>query len=122
MSVPLDRVVQFVTGAQHLVETHRPQGRLYAFGHVGDGNIHTAVFLGPDEGEDLQAVCADLYAKMDELVWSFGGSICAEHGVGVENVDRLSGQKSSLELEMMRRIKSLFDPEGRMNPGKLISG
>ena len=120
VSVPLNRIYEFVTCAQKLVAEVRPQGRFYAFGHIGDGNVHTLVFPGNDGDPDFEAVCADLYARMDELVWSFGGSICAEHGVGLENVDRLVGQKSPVEMDMMRKIKTIIDPDGRMNPGKLI--
>ena len=83
--------------------------------------ISTRLFFpGDDDGADYDTVCANLYKMVDELVWSLGGSICAEHGVGIENVQRLHGQKSTLELDMMRNIKGLFDPQGLMNPGKLI--
>ncbi len=128
VSVPIDRVTEFLEQAKHLVLNLRPQARFYAFGHIGDGNVHTIVFPGGGGGgggdnddSDLDQICTELYARMDELIWSFGGSICAEHGVGTENVDRLAGQKSETELQLMRAIKQLFDPEGRMNPGKLIS-
>lgn len=121
VSIPLDQTYAFLTQAQEVVDKIRPQGRFYAFGHIGDGNIHAGVIPGGDSDPDFPAVCAELYARMDQLVWSFGGSICAEHGVGLENVDRLIGQKSQIELDMMRQIKQLFDPEDRMNPGKLIA-
>ncbi len=126
-SVPIDQVTEFIEQAKHLVLTLRPQARFYAFGHIGDGNVHILVFPGGDgdggeiDASDIDEICAELYARMDQLIWSFGGSICAEHGVGTENVERLTGQKSETELQMMRQIKRLFDPDGRMNPGKLIS-
>ena len=121
VSVPVSRVCDFITAAQDLVQSLHPDGQFYAFGHVGDGNIHTVAFPGNDGEPDFKEACADLYARMDKLVWSFNGSICAEHGVGIENAKRLQGQKSDVEMDMMRRIKQLFDPDNRMNPGKLIA-
>ena len=121
VSVPVSSVCDFITAAQKLVESLHPDGQFYAFGHVGDGNIHTIAFPGNDSDPDFKDACANLYARMDELVWSFNGSICAEHGVGIENAKRLQGQKSAVELNLMRKIKQLFDPDNRMNPGKLIA-
>lgn len=120
VSVPIDRVTEFLPLAKQLVEDLCPQGRFYAFGHVGDGNLHTMAFPGIEEGPEADALCAKLYARMDALIWSLDGSICAEHGVGIENVKRLTGQKSEIELELMSSIKALLDPDGRMNPGKVI--
>lgn len=120
VSVPTSLIVDFVQEAENLLLKARPQGRFYVFGHVGDGNLHTMFFPG-DEGEDgYDMICSNLYEKIDQLVWSLGGSICAEHGVGSENVGRLAGQKSEIEFELMRRIKDLFDPDQLMNPGKLL--
>ncbi|MEP1207766.1 MAG: FAD-binding oxidoreductase [Rhizobiaceae bacterium] len=121
VSVPIDRVVDFIEQARQLVLDSHNDAIFYAFGHIGDGNIHTIAFPGGNDGESGQSARSTLYEKMDRLVWSFGGSICAEHGVGTENVNRLVDQKPAIEMEMMREIKRLFDPEGRMNPGKLIS-
>lgn len=59
--------------------------------------------------------------EIDRLIWSLGGSIVAEHGVGKAFVDRMPGQKSAVEYEMMQNIKALFDPQGIMNPGKLLN-
>lgn len=120
VSVPIDCVPEFIVRAERLVLDICPSGRFYAFGHVGDGNLHTMAFPGMDEGPEAEADCAKLYERMDALIWSLGGSICAEHGVGIENVKRLAGQKSEIELELMHSIKSLLDPDGRMNPGKVI--
>lgn len=120
VSVPIDRIVEFVERAKALVRDKRPQGWFYAFGHVGDGNLHTMIYPGDDDSPNYEKDQFDLVRMIDELVWSLGGSICAEHGVGIENRNRLHGQKSPLELTMMRDIKTLFDPEGLMNPGKLI--
>ncbi|MGI9366004.1 MAG: FAD-binding oxidoreductase [Rhizobiaceae bacterium] len=120
ISVPTSSVIEFVQKAEGLLLHERPQGRFYVFGHVGDGNLHTMFFPG-GEGEDgYDEICSRLYGKIDQLVWSLGGSICAEHGVGTESVERLAGQKSEIELELMRKVKNMFDPDHLMNPGKLL--
>ena len=120
VSVPINRVTEFITLAEKLVKEVCPLGRFYAFGHVGDGNLHTMAFPGVDDGPEADALCEKLYEQMDALIWSLDGSICAEHGVGIENVKRLTGQKSDIELELMRSIKTLLDPDLRLNPGKVI--
>jgi len=96
--------------------------RVIAFGHVGDGNLHMSIFPGGGAPGDpaFDALCKRIVGEIDDLIWSYGGSICAEHGVGVENFARLPGQKSALELEMMARLRMLFDPDGLFNPGKLF--
>jgi len=93
-----------------------------AFGHVGDGNLHTSIFPeGGSPGDpEFDALCKRIVREIDELIWSYGGSICAEHGVGVENFERLPGQKPAVELEMMARLRTLFDPQGLFNPGKVF--
>ena len=120
VSVPINKVTEFIARAERVIEDICPQGQLYAFGHVGDGNLHTMVFPGEDDGPQTARIVERLYEEIDALIWSLGGSICAEHGVGIENVKRLRGQKSDVELELMHRIKSLLDPNDRMNPGKVV--
>lgn len=121
-SVPIDRIVPFLAEAQKRAHVIREDLRVIAFGHVGDGNLHMSIF--PEEGEpgnaNFDALCKRIVGEIDELIWSYGGSICAEHGVGVENLERLPGQKPAVELEMMARIRDLFDPRGLFNPGKVF--
>jgi D-lactate dehydrogenase (cytochrome) len=121
VSVPVSKVAEFVVRASAAVEATLPGIRPVAFGHVGDGNIHfnlsqpkgaeTAVFL---------ARWAEFNHIVHDLVQRFGGSISAEHGIGRLKRDELPRYKSALELELMRRIKAAFDPEGLMNPGKVL--
>ncbi|MFN3891747.1 MAG: FAD-binding oxidoreductase [Beijerinckiaceae bacterium] len=121
-SVPIDRIVPFLAEAQKRAHAIREDLRVIAFGHVGDGNLHMSIFPegGAPGNAAFDALCKRVVGEIDELVWSYGGSICAEHGVGVENFDRLPGQKPAIELEMMARIRDLFDPRGIFNPGKLF--
>jgi FAD/FMN-containing dehydrogenase len=92
----------------------------YVFGHVGDGNLHLTVWPASSEAGLLEARSAALVDAIDRLIWSYNGTISAEHGLGQELRDRIVGQKPEIELELMRRIKAAFDPQGLLNPGKLL--
>jgi FAD/FMN-containing dehydrogenase len=121
-SVPIDRIVPFLDEAQRTANRIRSDLRVIAFGHVGDGNLHMSIFPegGAPGDEAFDALCKRVVAEIDQLIWSYGGSICAEHGVGVENFARLPGQKPEIELELMARVRELFDPRGIFNPGKIF--
>ncbi|MBM3608530.1 MAG: FAD-binding oxidoreductase, partial [Alphaproteobacteria bacterium] len=115
-SVPIDRIIPFLGEAEGRARALEPNAKLIAFGHAGDGNLHMSVWPEGTPGDPaFDTLCKQIVSAIDELIWSYGGSICAEHGVGVENFDRVQGQKSTLEFEMMARIKMLFDPDGLMN-------
>ncbi|MEM7025277.1 MAG: FAD-binding oxidoreductase [Pseudomonadota bacterium] len=120
VSVPIDRIIPFVQQAEAIVAAIQPEARFYAFGHVGDGNLHVYVWPQGNPGPARDALCAQIYQQVDALIWRMGGSICAEHGVGVVNISRIVGQKSAIEHEMMQKLRALFDPQGIMNPGKMI--
>jgi len=120
-SVPIDRIIPFLQQAQAIVADLQPEARFDAFGHVGDGNLHVSVWPQGETGPAFEALCAEIYRRVDALIWSLDGSICAEHGIGLVNVARVLGQKSAIELEMMRKVRALFDPQGIMNPGKMIA-
>lgn len=120
MAVPVDRVVDFLQAATRALDEEVPGTEVYAFGHVGDGNLHFSFFPGPQADmaafERRSPALRDL---VDELTWRFDGTISAEHGVGQEMRQRLVGQKPSIELELARTIKAVLDPHGLMNPGKV---
>ena len=122
VSVPIDKIVPFLSHAQRSAHAIRDDLRVIAFGHVGDGNLHMSIFPeGGSPGDTaFDALCKRVVSEIDELIWSYGGSICAEHGVGVENFDRLPGQKPTIEFEMMARIRDIFDPQGLFNPDKIF--
>lgn len=94
-----------------------PGAICYAVGHVGDGNIHYSAFPSDSASSDIHQ---EVYDVIDELIWSMDGSIVAEHGVGSIFVDRMRKQKSDIEYAMMQTVKNSFDPQGIMNPGKLL--
>lgn len=121
MAIPVDRVVEFLERAGPVVDAIVPGTRTFGFGHIGDGNIHFSIYPGADaDAEAFDADGSTLERAIDELTWEFGGTISAEHGVGTLMRERLSHQKSALELELMRTVKAALDPTGIMNPGKVI--
>lgn len=121
VSVPVGRIAEFITRADALVAETCPGATPYAVSHLGDGNVHYSAFADPAMPgfEDKKA---QTLRSIDELIWSFGGSVVAEHGVGSVFVDRMRGQKSDVEYALQQGIKRLIDPSGLMNPGKLILG
>jgi FAD/FMN-containing dehydrogenase len=121
VAVPVARVPELVARANQLVELMIPGARPVPFGHLGDGNIHYNVSQPP--GMD-RAIFLNyweaLNAAVHEIVLDLGGSISAEHGIGRMKRDLLPHAKQPLELELMRKIKAAFDPNGILNPGKLL--
>ena len=121
VSVPISRIPEFVERADQALTEAFPGLRIVAFGHIGDGNLHynqsqaaaglNAAFLAAQP--TVNRIVHDL---VDEL----GGSISAEHGIGQLKRDELLRYKSPVEIEMMRAIKRVLDPQGLMNPGKVL--
>ncbi|MEX0283295.1 MAG: FAD-binding oxidoreductase [Paracoccaceae bacterium] len=122
VSVPIDSIVPFLSAAETVARKHQPQAISYAIGHVGDGNIHYSIFPEDDPSIDMDALCQTYLDEIDALIWSMGGSVTAEHGVGKIFVDRVVAQKSDVEYDLLQRIKATLDPQGIMNPGKLLTG
>jgi FAD/FMN-containing dehydrogenase len=94
---------------------------MVVFGHLGDGNLHYNV--SPPEGADHDAFMAQqdaLNRLVHDAVAAHGGSISAEHGIGVLRRDELPRYKSPVELALMRTLKRALDPLGIMNPGKML--
>jgi FAD/FMN-containing dehydrogenase len=115
VSVPISQTAQFIERAAAALRARYPDVRIYAFGHVGDGNIHYNI--GPERlVREREAVNRIVY----DTVAALGGSISAEHGLGQLKRDEIRAHKSPLELELMRRIKSALDPQGLFNPGKVL--
>jgi FAD/FMN-containing dehydrogenase len=121
VSVPIAAIPVFMKEAAKLVEEIVPGARLVPFGHLGDGNIHYNI--SQPVGADKKAFLArweEVSAAVHGLVARLGGSISAEHGIGRMKKDLLAGVKSAVEMEMMRAIKRTLDPNGILNPGKVL--
>jgi FAD/FMN-containing dehydrogenase len=121
VAVPVALVPEFLDRALAAVTALVPGCRPVPFGHLGDGNIHFNV--NQPIGADKAAFLDQWEAMNDEvhaIVAALGGSISAEHGIGVAKRDLLPGVKSQVELDLMRAIKMTLDPGGILNPGKVL--
>jgi D-lactate dehydrogenase (cytochrome) len=121
ISVPVAAVPAFIAEADTAVVKLIPGSRPVPFGHLGDGNIHYNV------SQPIGANAADFLARWHEvnavvfaIVMRMGGSISAEHGIGVLKRDELPDVKDKVAISLMRGIKALLDPLGIMNPGKVL--
>ena len=98
-----------------------PGVRPCPFGHIGDGNIHLNFSQPVDMDKAAFLARWDaVNAIVHGIVGELGGTISAEHGIGVLKRDMLRQVKSPLEIDLMRRIKQVFDPNGILNPGKVL--
>ena len=121
ISVPVAKIPEFIKKAGPAVQALIPGARLMTFGHMGDGNLHYNISQPIDAGTAaFLARWGEVNALVHSIVHEFNGSISAEHGIGQLKRDELRLYKQPLALELMRAIKSVFDPNGIMNPGKLI--
>ncbi|WP_040496502.1 FAD-binding oxidoreductase [Ilumatobacter nonamiensis] len=120
LAIPPDRIERFLTLASAAVAEILADALSYAFGHVGDGNIHFTVLRPDGDDRDLERVAPDITAAIDRIVWDLGGTISAEHGLGRELRSRIVGQKPEIEFELMRTIKAALDPDDRLNPDVML--
>lgn len=121
VSVPIAKIPEFLEVASKSASEYMPNIRICAFGHMGDGNIHYNISqpIGADKQEFLSH-----WKAMNEIVHGIvlqmNGSISAEHGIGQLKRDELVAIKEPIEIALMQGIKHTFDPNGIMNPGKLL--
>jgi FAD/FMN-containing dehydrogenase len=122
ISIPVSRIPEFCTETDALLKHEIAGVRLVNFGHLGDGNLHYNVQAPEDD--DMQAFLREQEERVNALVFDqvrkFGGSISAEHGIGTLKVGKLPHYKSPVALKMMRAVKDALDPQGIMNPGKVL--
>jgi FAD/FMN-containing dehydrogenase len=122
ISVPVERMPEFILAASPAIESRYPGAQVAAFGHLGDGNVHFHVLAphgatpGVWEEREGKAISAQVY----DLVTQWGGSISAEHGIGQMKVGELGRLGDPVALAMMRAVKTALDPQGLLNPGKLV--
>jgi len=121
ISVPVAAVPDFIGQADAAVVKLIPGSRPVPFGHLGDGNIHYNVSqpVGGDTA-DFMSRWHEVNAIVFEIVLRMGGSISAEHGIGVLKRDELPDVKDKVAIELMRSLKAMLDPLGIMNPGKVL--
>ncbi len=121
VSVRISAMPAFLEETQKLLGEAYPHFDVVWFGHIGDGNLHINV-LKPDGLDDAEFVsqCEQVTKLLAESLKRHQGSISAEHGIGLVKKGYLESTRSAVEIEMMRGIKRVLDPEGLMNPGKLF--
>lgn len=121
VSLPLNRLVDFIAEATELVKQRIPGVLVCCFGHAGDGNVHFNLTQPADmDGALFLDLWAEINMIVHDVVHRMDGSIAAEHGVGQLKRDELTRYKEPVELEMMRSIKRALDPGNLCNPGKVI--
>ncbi len=122
ISVPVDAMPSFMIDAARAVETAFPDTVASAFGHLGDGNVHFHVRAPADADADRWRAETGhrASAMVHDLVVAAGGSISAEHGIGQMKRDELARLSDPVRMATMRAIKAALDPQGLMNPGKLV--
>ena len=122
ISVPVSAIPRFVQQTDAALQAHMPGIRLVNFGHLGDGNLHYNVQA--PAGADARDFLKTQEPRVNEIVYdnvqAFGGSISAEHGVGSLKLEELRHRKSAVALSLMRQIKAALDPQGLMNPGRVL--
>jgi len=121
ISTLISHVPDFLAEVEAVVDREYPEFEIVWFGHIGDGNVHLNI-LKPDElpMNEFQARCGSVNQWVFEIVQRYGGSVSAEHGVGLLKKDYLHYSRSAAEIAIMREIKKAFDPHGIMNPGKIF--
>ncbi|WP_438754448.1 FAD-binding oxidoreductase [Pararhizobium sp. O133] len=116
VSLPIGQLDDFAGDCETALLARYPAAHVSFFGHVGDSNLHVAVWIEHPSKHDLHEIDAIAY----DLVRKYKGSISAEHGIGMLKRDFLDHSRSPAEIDVMRRIKAALDPNGILNPGKVI--
>ncbi|MBV6289929.1 FAD-binding oxidoreductase [Pseudomonas aegrilactucae] len=122
ISVTVSKVPAFLKDIDAIVAERYPDFEVVWYGHIGDGNLHLNILKPDDMSKDeFFARCATVNKQVFETVQKYNGSISAEHGVGMTKRDYLTYSRSPVEIEYMKAVKAVFDPNGIMNPGKIFA-
>ena len=114
VSLPIRHMPSYLEVVQTEMRARWPQGRFICYGHVGDGNLHLAISCGTES--DADAVASLVY----EPLLTMGGSVSAEHGIGLFKKPYLQYTRNAVEQDVMRRVKAALDPQHLFNPGKIL--
>mgnify|MGYP005864704811 CR=1 FL=1 len=116
IAVATDRVATLVTRTEAACRALDPGIEITGVAHLGDGNLH---FVGWPSRPDA-SLCRELSRAVEAEAIALGGSFSAEHGIGLSKLDAMSAHKDPVALEAMRAIKTALDPNGILNPGKVL--
>ena len=121
ISVRISAVPDFLDEMSSLLTREYPQFDVVWFGHIGDGNLHINVVKPAELADaDFVAECERVTKLLSGVLSRHAGSISAEHGIGLVKKPYLAGTRSQAEIELMRGVRRVFDPQGLINPGKLF--
>jgi glycolate oxidase subunit GlcD len=121
IAVRPSQVGPFLQAVDQFVTRNYPDFENIWFGHIGDGNLHLNILKPHDLPlANFKSQCAAANPQIFEILRSYQGSISAEHGVGLLKKDYLQYSRSEQEIDLMKSIKKIFDPENLLNPGKLF--
>ena len=115
VAVPLDDVPAFLQQVSARVQEIDPDGQEFYISHLGDGNLHYTFYPSDTSGVFKEPIIE----AIEDVVLALNGSFSAEHGIGLSKRNSMARRKDPVALEMMRAIKSAFDPANLMNPGKV---
>jgi FAD/FMN-containing dehydrogenase len=122
VSVRISAVPGFLCEMQALLANEYPGIEVIWFGHIGDGNLHINVLRPHDLDEPaFLARCEKVTRLLANTLHCHGGSISAEHGIGLVKRAYLESTRSAAEIALMRGVRKVFDPRGILNPGKLFT-
>ncbi|HEY2622686.1 MAG TPA: FAD-binding oxidoreductase [Dyella sp.] len=122
ISLRISALPDFLHEIQGLLGREYPHAEVVWFGHIGDGNLHINVLRPADLSEpDFIAQCEHVTKLLADTLQRHGGSISAEHGIGLVKRAYLGSTRSEAEIALMRGVRQVFDPKGILNPGKLFS-
>jgi len=121
VSVLISYVPEFIEEIDAIVSSNYPDFEVCWFGHIGDGNLHLNI-LKPENmsKDDFFDECQIVNKYVFETVQKYGGSVSAEHGVGMTKKPYLNYSRSDTEIDYLREVKKVFDPNNIMNRGKIF--
>ena len=122
ISSTVSKVPELLAAVDEVVHENYPEWEVVWYGHIGDGNLHLNI-LKPEnlQIDEFKARCNEVSTDIFDAIKRLGGSVSAEHGVGTLKAPYLGYSKSDSEIDAMRAIKAIFDPDGILNPGKVFS-
>jgi FAD/FMN-containing dehydrogenase len=121
VAVPVSRLVPFVDDMMAMFGTKHSSFEVFTFGHIGDGNLHVNTRKPDDMEKDVFIKrCHEADRDLFAIVKKYEGSISAEHGIGLLKKEALTFSKSAEEIAFLRGLKKVFDPQGLLNPGKIL--
>ena len=116
IAVPLDKVSKFLNVMEKKLPELDPDADVLIVSHLGDGNVHYTVWPSKDDDNHKDKIMEEI----ENVVLTLGGSFSAEHGIGLSKLSSMERQKDRVSLDVMRQIKNAIDPQGIMNPGKVL--